>query len=130
MLSNWQPPSIGTESRKRVRIEFIEPGESDFLETFGAERVAIPGVTASFAVNIDSDDRNRLELSYDVIGRSARVRWIKDSTLLVDIFREQVYRISVDRSGIIRIATSGIDLKGELTVEVYPIRISDVSLTR
>ncbi|MEU1998356.1 hypothetical protein ABZ511_28295 [Nocardia gamkensis] len=110
--------------------EFIEPEESDFLETFGAERVAIPGATASFVVNIDSDDRNRLELSYDVIGRSARVRWIQDSTLIVDIFREQVNRITVDRSGIIKIATSGIDLKGELTVEVYPMRISDVSLGR
>jgi hypothetical protein len=111
-------------------IEFIEPGESDFSEAFGAERVAIPGATASFAVNIDSDDRNRLELSYDVIGRSVRVRWIQNSTLLVDIFREQVYRIAVDRGGVIRIATSGIDLEGELTIEVYPMRINDVSLTR
>ncbi|MFF7942009.1 hypothetical protein ACFZC5_20035 [Nocardia gamkensis] len=110
--------------------EFIEPEESDFLENFGAERVAIPGSTASFVVNIDSDDRNRLELSYDVIGRSARIRWIQDSKLIVDIFREQVNRIAVDRGGIIKIATSGVDLKGELTVEVYPMRISDVSLVR
>ncbi|WP_454198401.1 hypothetical protein [Nocardia sp. Marseille-Q1738] len=110
--------------------EFVEPEESDFLEAFGAERVAIPGTTASFVVNIDADDRNKLELSYDVIARSVRVRWIQDSVLLTDLFREQVNRIAVEGSGIIRISTRGADLAGELTVEVYPIRISDVFLAR
>ncbi|BDU02496.1 MULTISPECIES: hypothetical protein [Nocardia] len=110
--------------------EFIEPEESEFLEAFGAERVAIPGATASFVVSIDSDDRNKLELSYDVIARSARVRWYQDSTVLVDIFREQVNRIAVGGGGTIKISTSGVDLSGELTVEVYPVRIKDVSLAR
>ncbi|WP_159839649.1 hypothetical protein [Nocardia sp. CY41] len=110
--------------------EFVEPEESEFLEVFGAERVAIPGATASFVVNIYSDDRNKLELSYDVIARSARVRWYQDSTVLVDIFREQVNRIAVEGSGVINITTSGVDLSGDLTVEVYPIRITDVSLVR
>lgn len=113
-----------------VEYEFIEPEESDFLNTFGAERIAIPGSTASFVVNIEPDDRNKLELSYDVIARSARVRWIQDSAVLADIFREQVNRISVDSSGIISISTRGDDLTGELTVEVYPIQIRDVFLAR
>ncbi|WP_067807924.1 hypothetical protein [Nocardia beijingensis] len=110
--------------------EFIEPEESEFLEAFGADRVAIPGATASFVVSIDSDDRNELELSYDVIARSARVRWLQDSMLVVDIFREQVNRISIEGGGVIKISTSGVDLSGELAVEVYPIRIRDVSLAR
>lgn len=110
--------------------EFIEPEESEFLETFGAERVAIPGATASFMVDIAVDDRNKLELSYDVIARSVRVRWIQDSVLLADLFREQVNRLAVDGSGVIRISTRGADLTGELTIEVYPIRIIDVFLSR
>ncbi|WP_378737129.1 hypothetical protein [Nocardia brasiliensis] len=110
--------------------EFIEPEESEFLETFGAERIAIPGATASFLVNIVADDRNKLELSYDVIARSVRVRWVQDSALLADLFREQVNRIAVDKSGVIRISTQGADLSGELTVEVYPVRIADVFLAR
>ncbi|MFR9772036.1 hypothetical protein [Nocardia sp. SC052] len=110
--------------------EFIEPEESEFLEAFGADRVAIPEATASFVVSIDSDDRNKLELSYDVIARSARVCWLQDSMLVVDIFREQVNRIAVERGGVFMISTSGVDLSGELSVEVYPIRIRDVSLTR
>ncbi|CAM4430681.1 hypothetical protein NONI108955_27545 [Nocardia ninae] len=106
--------------------EFIEPEESELLETFGAERVAVAGTVASFVVDIVADERNKLRLSYDVIARSARVRWTQDSVLLADIFREQVTRISVDRAGIIRISTRGPDLSGELTVEVYPIRVTDV----
>ncbi|QBS42927.1 hypothetical protein [Nocardia sp. CS682] len=110
--------------------EFIEPEESELLEIFGAKRVAVAGTVASFVVDIVVDDRNGLELSYDVIARSARVRWAQDSVLLADFFREQVTRISVESAGIIRISTSGTDLTGELTVEVYPIRITDVSLAR
>ncbi|WP_043719871.1 hypothetical protein [Nocardia asiatica] len=113
-----------------AEYEFIEPDESEFLEAFGAERVAVPGAAASFVVGIYSDDRNKLELSYDVIARSARVRWLQDSMVVVDIFREQVNRIAVDHGGIVKISTSGIDLSGELAIEVYPIRIRDVSLTR
>lgn len=66
--------------------EFIEPGESEFLHVFGAQRIAIPASTASFMVAIESDNRNKLKLSYDVIARSARIRWIKDSAVLVDLF--------------------------------------------
>ncbi|WP_067464176.1 hypothetical protein [Nocardia amamiensis] len=110
--------------------EFVEPEESDFLEAFGAERVAIPGTTSAFVVNIDSGDRNKLELSYDVIARSVRIRWMQDSTLIVDLFREQVHRIAVEGSGIIKISTKGADLAGELTVEVYPIRVREVFLAR
>ncbi|MGQ4617307.1 hypothetical protein [Nocardia sp. R7R-8] len=113
-----------------AEYEFIEPEESDFLEVFGAERVAIPGTTASFIVRIHADDRNKLELSYDVIARSARIRWLQDSTLLADIFREQVNRIIVETRGVIKISTKGSDLAGELTVEVYPIRISDILLAQ
>ncbi|WP_280342152.1 hypothetical protein [Nocardia abscessus] len=110
--------------------EFVEPEAADFLNTFGAERIAIPGSTASFLVEIEPDDRNKLELSYDVIARSARVRWLKDATVLVDLFREQVNRIAVDGSGIITISTSWDDLAGELTVQVYPVQIRDVFLSR
>ncbi|WP_156161416.1 hypothetical protein [Nocardia vulneris] len=110
--------------------EFIEPEDSDFLEVFGAEREAIDGEVAAFSVNIVSDSRNSVALSYDVIGRSARVRWTQDSVLLVDIFREQVNRISVDKAGVLRISTEGDDLTGELTVEIYPVRISDRLLVR
>ncbi|MEU0872286.1 hypothetical protein [Nocardia brasiliensis] len=110
--------------------EFIEPEESDFLEVFGAEREAIPGEVAAFFVNIVSDNRNSVALSYDVIARSARVRWTQNSVMLVDIFREQVNRISVDKAGVIVISTEGDDLGGELTVEIYPIRISDRLLAR
>ncbi|PXX66620.1 hypothetical protein DFR70_103369 [Nocardia tenerifensis] len=110
--------------------EFIVPEESEFLETFGAERVAIPGTIASFVVDIVPDDCNKVELSYDVIARSVRVRWMQDSTLLMDIFREQVNRIAVDRKGIVRISARGGDLSGELTIEVYPVQITDVFLVR
>ncbi|MBF6167435.1 hypothetical protein IU486_22140 [Streptomyces gardneri] len=110
--------------------EFIEPGESEFLHVFGAQRIAIPASTASFMVAIESDNRNKLKLSYDVIARSARIRWIKDSAVLVDLFREQVNRIAIDGSGIITISAGWDDLTWELTVEVYPIRIRDVLLSR
>ncbi|WP_068057185.1 hypothetical protein [Nocardia xishanensis] len=108
--------------------EFIEPEQSEFLETFGADRVAISGDVASFLVKIDADPDNTIELTYDVIARSVRVRWLHNAAVVADLYKERVDRLSVDKHGSIEIASRGTDLASKLTIEVYPIRISEVQL--
>ncbi|WP_433577956.1 hypothetical protein [Nocardia brasiliensis] len=109
--------------------EFVQPTESDFLLAFGAEHRPVPDEVACFVVGIDIDSQNELELSYDVVARSARVKWIRDSAVCVDLFREHVNRIAVENGSTIRISTRGPGLAGELTIDVYPVRIADTLLS-
>lgn len=109
--------------------EFIQPTESDFLLAFGAELRPVTGEGACFVVGIDIDSQNELELSYDVVARSARVRWTLDSAVRVDLFREHVNRVVVENCRTIGISTRGSGLAGELTIDVYPVRIIDTLLS-
>ncbi|MFC8044623.1 hypothetical protein [Nocardia sp. NPDC057353] len=109
---------------------FIEPAETDFLETFGAERVPLPDSVGAFRVRIDSDPENALELTYDVIARSVRIRWTRGTEPVADLYREQVSRLSVGGDGVLTVLSGVPELASELTVAVYPIRISDVQLAR
>ncbi|WP_147471753.1 hypothetical protein [Nocardia stercoris] len=111
-------------------IEFIEPDEVEFLNTFGAEKSAIPGEESAFRFDIEGvGDDGKVQLSYDAVGRSAQVIWLRRDREMARIYRENIHQISVDPSGAIRIENDSSDISSVLIVEIYPaVRITDTQL--
>ncbi|MEV5737661.1 hypothetical protein [Streptomyces sp. NPDC052292] len=72
--------------------EFLAPRDEEVLDAIGQW----PDTDESGArvLTWHSDDGACLVLSYDVVGRSVRVRWTYDDKLLLDIFRESATRLA------------------------------------
>ncbi|MER6474085.1 hypothetical protein [Streptomyces collinus] len=72
--------------------EFLAPRDEDVLDAIGQW----PDTDESGArvLSWHSEDGASLVLSYDVLGRSVRVRWTNGDELLLDIFRESATRLA------------------------------------
>ncbi|WP_333772789.1 hypothetical protein [Streptomyces sp. IBSBF 3136] len=72
--------------------EFLAPRDEEVLDAIGQW----PDTDESGArvLGWHSDDGASLVLSYDVLGRSVRVRWTNGGELLLDIFRESATRLA------------------------------------
>ena len=76
--------------------QFIVPGDDEFLDTFGIEPVVDGDEPTIRIVSLDADSGEDVHLSYNVTGRSVRLRWSKGGQVLGDVFREGATHLTVD----------------------------------
>ncbi|MFF0201278.1 hypothetical protein [Streptomyces sp. NPDC005017] len=103
--------------------EFLVPGDAEILEAFGVESEATDGVESTRSLRLAAGVGDEVCLTYDIPGRSIHLQWFRKGVCVLDIFREEAVRMSVNSSeGVTTLSLtfeSG-SLSGELHVQVWP----------
>ncbi|GEM_PF-2825023 len=114
--------------------EFLVPSDEEILDALGV----VPEVSVDDpmvqVVRVSTASGDVVSLSYDVVGRSVRCQWNRDSIPLVDLFREAATELTVESGhGVARLVVRFETevLGGELDIQVYPaVRVNDRLLFR
>jgi hypothetical protein len=103
---------------------FIVPGDEEFLYAFGVELASADVDGDVRAVRIPVGEGEVLEFSYDLPGRSVRIRALRGGSAIADLFYEGVSKIMI-RSGR---ASTGIEVdladdsyRQSIIIQVYPV---------
>jgi phage baseplate assembly protein gpV len=110
--------------------EFVVPEDAEIVDAFGVdvESKESDPMTQSFDVVNDSGDS--VAISYDIAGRSVRVRWNREGTPLLDLYREGATLLQVSDVGV-TVQFESAELTGKLTVQLRPtVEIRDALLYR
>ncbi len=80
--------------------EFVVPDEAEFLQELGIELARTDQRNETLrTLVLDLADDDRVVLSFDVVGRSVRLRRLKGEVAVMDVFREGATRLSIGWSG-------------------------------
>jgi len=79
-------------------VEFVVADDEAWLSVFGIapQTEEASGDNWVREVRIPVSATEELHVSWDVVQRSARVRWRQESQIIVDVYREQTTRLTVD----------------------------------
>jgi hypothetical protein len=114
--------------------QFVVPADAEILDALGVEPEPSADEPTIRSIRVDSGAGEQVVFSYDVPGRSVRVRWLRDSTPVLDLYRESATRLTVESGrGEARLTVTfeSEGLGGDLEVQVYPaVRITDSLLFR
>ncbi|MFI9388968.1 hypothetical protein [Kutzneria sp. NPDC052558] len=117
-----------------VHHEFTVPDDRELVELFGVASEALDGVESTRLLRLVSENDDEVHLVYDTPGRSIHLKWLRRGMCVVEIFREEAVRLSVeddDGKAFVSIAFDSNSLFGELRVQVRPrIWVSDRLLAR
>lgn len=103
--------------------QFIVPEDAEVLDVLGVEPELSDSEETTRIIRIDGGAGERLTLSYDVLGRSVRLRLQRQQGLLLDLFREGAERLrlrSDAESTAIEIDFQTESTRGTLDIQVHP----------
>lgn len=75
-----------------VGQELSVPDDGELVAVLGVASEPSDGEETVRSISIDSG-RDSVQLTFDLLGRSVRLRWTSGETLILDLFREEATRL-------------------------------------
>ncbi len=109
--------------------EFVVPTDEEIIDAFGEAPEQVGDEPTIRSVCLDNGAGDQVELTYDVLGRSVRLRWHRGPVLMLDLYREAATRMTVSSGrgvGGVSVTFETEGPAGKLDLQVYPtVRVTD-----
>ncbi|TDP27614.1 hypothetical protein [Nocardia ignorata] len=97
------------------------PDEQDFIEILGVVPEVLTGEVGVTRVVLKTGEDEILSLVIDVVSCSVRLKWVKAGSVLLDMYREFVSQVTLDKAGQFIVKSVGAEFTSELTVATHPV---------
>jgi hypothetical protein len=96
---------------------FFVSSDEEIMDAIGIAPMSVEGEPTVRKFSFSHSSHEEFHVSYDLIGKSFRVQWVKEGIRVLDIFRESAKSLSVTSGGgtahiCVRFASSGIPGSG------------------
>lgn len=99
--------------------QFVVPSDAELVDTLGVSPEMVEDEPTVRCLRLTSTTGDEVRLSYDVLGRSFRIKISSGNALRLDLLRESATHLAVSAEGSdirVRVTLEAADLTGELDV--------------